>query len=876
MADPYDKPGLLPDDNRQHREDTHPEEAPANERAADDLNDQENLYNPGRDAISTERLGKEQLANAESEPADTLGGGYNPDDNPRSQRLRKWVGKNKRKAATGGGIAAALLALVVGAFSALQPFKLANFMENVDATAFIRYQVDMRGRSSKWVNAYMVLRLGEIDDKTKAPKDRDNILFRADRVDNNKPLTDWYRTLRASQFEQDLFEKHGIKFTSVAKKEGNLIKFRPGIVTVNEKTIEAGFKTSRLQPGSSISVADLDSLTTKADINSLNGRLRDFIEVKEFNNDKEARAALKAITKERYSHWWNAAKRYHVRHDIQNMIGVRNWRFFEETRNKAYDKRVAVRNKIIINMLPDDTKSGKFVQCLFGITDCKASEDPISPDNRALTPGATKDGENKTDADGNPIDDGSGTDVISKGASGEGSKIITKELLSKLNLATSVASILESFSRFDASLHNHSLTKLVSQAKKAQAAGLFTTFAVASDQLKTGKVTSSEVGAFMSAFGNPTNNAAWSDVVDPVSSSSKAFAAAKSSEFTEAKTATAFCSKEHQAEIDKPENYEAADKEFQYLCPQYLVGDTNNNAAKLESGWDNGPGKILHPILAAYHKATGGVLGIFNTVVGAVVDPIVSGTLKVLGLDDDIKSIVAWVAEKALAFFGGGPMIDENTPSGQVANVVMEGGAVVSEASMRQQGAAKTTSQTAALASKNYLAYQEQKSKEASFGERYFATSNPRSLLSRQLFAFSNLSLGSLFSNAFKVFGSAANSPSRLLTDKAHAELNSPYAAANFSAITTFDFPSQCLDGDPLEMTPQSATNADDLGYIPADELNWDMMTNKETWADELYRGVDNDEQKAMQVWNCALLDNTVRGALGSLYGYKGEDALSN
>jgi hypothetical protein len=61
------------------------------------------------------------------------------------------------------------------------------------------------------------------------------------------------------------------------------------------------------------------------------------------------------------------------------------------------------------------------------------------------------------------------------------------------------------------------------------------------------------------------------------------------------------------------------------------------------------------------------------------------------------------------------------------------------------------------------------------------------------------------------------------------------------------------------------------------------MMSNEETWYKALYdklgsSGISTgDKEKiAKQVYNCALLDNTVRGGIGALYGYKGEDAYSN
>jgi len=841
-------------------------------------------------------LGEQEKAagNSNSEVASGKNGGgsedsfYNPNDTtPRRQRAAQWLKRNRKKVGIWGVVVGALSVLGIGGFSALQPFKLAHFMENIDRTAFGRYQVDLRGRSTKWLQAYMTLRLAEVDDPKLAPQDRDNILFRSNKVDNNKPLTDWYRTMRASKFESQLFESEGIKFTSVAYKDGNITKFRPGIISINDNPVKFDLTTAEI------------NAIDKGNVNGFNGRLNRFVDVQVFNNDKEGRAAVKQLVDDHYKGWWNAIKRYHVRHDIQNMIGVRNWSFFENTKTKFAEGRIALRNKVITSAFPEDTKSGKFVQCLFGISNCTATTDPANPAGHEFIPDGTKDNEDKTcdtscdKADqGKPLGDGTGETNLQGAATGEaalgdsaaGAADFLNKLASKIIAKASLLSLLDTLARFDNSLHKHQLTKLIAQAKTAQAIGWFTVYAVASDQLHTGQVNSGEVNSFMEQFGNPTNSEGWGTVVNPsVSSGSVSAATQQPDAFTPAKDKQEFCSKEHQAQIDKPQNYAAADEEYQYLCPQYQIGSNNNNAQSLEDAWNNGPGFILHPILDAYHKATGGIFSVFNSVVSFVTGPIINGVISALGLTNDVKQVAAWIAGQALSFFGGGSMIDQNTPSGQVGNVVLEGGAALNEATMREQGASSTTAATASLATKNYLAFQQEQDKSASFASRYLALDNPNSLLSRQLFAISNLSLSRLGQDAVGVFGSALAGPQKVLSGNAHAAVD-PYAADKFAAIETFDFPPQCLNTNPLDMTPQNSTNADEIvistnpikHIFEPDELNWNLMSNKEQWYSELYARVNGNEDLAKQVYNCALLDNTVRGGLGALYGYSGEDALIN
>lgn len=838
------------------------------EATASDLAEKEELARFKQESVdaNSEAAGKQELSAAEQE--DALGAGFNPNDRQRAFRSRSWFRRNRRKALIGALAGGGIMGLVIGGFIALQPFKLANFLANVESTAFIRYQVDMRGRSSKWIQAYIVLRLGEVDDPKLAPQDRDNILFRSNRVDNNKPLTDWYRTLRASKFEKDVFESQGIKFTSVAYKDGNITKMRAGIISVNDKPRQFDLNKAELK--------SIDNV----DPNGLNGRLRQFVEVKTFGNDKDARAALKQVVHDRYPKWWNAVKRYHLRHDIQNMIGVRSWTFFETTRSNLAEKKISIRNKLIAQMLPEDTKSGKFIQCLFGISNCKATTDPANPEARALPidPTSQKEGDKTCDTgcdkqdQNKPLGNGTGEATLGEGAAGTAD--LLSKIVAKIVEKASLISLLDSLARFDGALHSHSLSKLVTMAKSQQAAGLFTVLAVASDQLKTGQVTSSEVNDFMNQFGNPTNSEGWNSVIKPAAESGTVSAASTDNTFTPAKNKAEFCSQEHQKSIDQQGNYNQADQEFQWLCPQYQVGANDNNATTLENAWDNGPGVVLHPILKIYHDTVGGLLGVFDSIVGFVTGPVINATLSALGLSNDIKQVAAWVAEKALSFFGGGSMINDSTPSGQVANVALEGGAVLNEATMRDQGAAQTTSTTSSLATKNYLAYQADAANSASFTYRYLSTANPRSLLSQQLFAFSNLSLKQLGQDALSIFGSGLSSPDKLINSGVHAASNDPYAASKFAAIDTFDFPPECLNSDPLDMTPESATNADDLGYISPSDLNWDVMSNKESWYDLLYSKVGGDETKAKKVWNCALLDNTARGGIGGLYGAPGMDAF--
>lgn len=835
-------------------------------RGRDDNPGSGGLYNPGGDDTAS----SPELNDAESDA-----GLYNPSDVPGfwsrvrnrdPSKRRLWLRSRRSR------IIAALFAAITGgaislsAFLFLGIFDLPNFMKNVERAAFQRYQVDMNGRSRAWLQAYMNLRFGEIEDPDLAPKDRDNVFFRADKVRSNRPLTDWYRTLRASNFEKDLFEREGIRFTSIAERRGDSIKYRAGVISFRDTDRKITF-----DPGQRTFEA-----IARGDPNAFNGALRDFAQVEQkWETDKEARRAIGEIVRKHNPGWWKAVKRYHLRHDIQNLIGVRKWRFFENTRNKVHEKKIDIRNKIIAQALPQDSKSGAFIKCLFGVSECRAASDPANPDARQYNPtGKQRDGD-KTDGNkDNPqkLGDGSGESTLQAGSDGAGAAgEASRKIISKIVSRAGLLSLLDSLARFDKAVKDHSLSKFITQARGAQVAGLYTVFAVASDQLTTGQQTSTEVRAFMDKFQRPAGSEGWTTVIAPASGSGKASAAGKG--YTKARDKKEFCSLKHQAEMRQ--NPEQAEREFQYQCPKDKVGGPNK-AQELEDSWNSGPGLILHPFLSAFHAATGGIFDVFNAVADAVISPVVNAALSVTGTKDNVEDVVAFAGAKALEFGGGVLGIGQDTPSGQVANHVISGGAVTAEAAMRNQGAARTNSVTRALAENNLIAYQAEEQRNMSFFDRYVSLSNPKSLASTELFALSNTGISNILRGVSGIFASALSSPLAVLTQPAQAARTDGYAAARFAGVETYDLPRRCLGNKTLDMTPRQATNADDLGLFKPEELNWELMSHKENWYDALYEKVDGDEKVAKKVWNCALFDNTVRGGIGAPYGYKGEDAFES
>lgn len=806
---------------------------------------------------------------------------YNPTGN--LKKFNAMLSTDPRKRAglfigLGGGLIAILIA--VGSFMGLlSTFKLDHLLQNIEQRSFVRYQVSMEGRSTKWIQAYMQLRMAEIEDPngvSTSGREQDNLLFRANRVDTNSPTTDWYQTMRTSKFEQDLAEKQGIKFTSVAVRQPNgTIKMRPGVITINDKPI-----TFDLTPDEIKSIENVD-------VNKLNGRLKTFVDVTVMTNDKEARIAIKKAVNENTKSW-QVIKRRHIRKNIQNMTGVRDWRFFEKTRDKIDEKQIDIRNKIIIKALPESTKSGKFIQCLFGITECRSSSDPLNAENRTTT--ATSTGENKSngrdETNPDPNAPAVGDDALQAAEEGLTGSVgdelakesikaaIIKQLLSKINAVTGVASIIDTLSRIDESINSGAIVKMVTVAKGTQAMGLYTTLNIARDQMRTGEVTTKEVSQFMRVFNNASNSEGWTTVIAPSAN------AVKAEGFTAAKDKTEYCSELHQAEMRKPENQAAANKEFGYMCDSLKIGGEDNKANTITSWWQNGIGKILQPLLAPYRASGfGAAFEFVNNIIGAVTGPIVDGILKATGLGTKVEEFVAWAAGEVASQLGAGPMLDNTMPDSAFFNVATEGGAYTAEVSARYQGASKTNIVTENYTRSAVAANQGEKASTSSNYDKYISLSNPDSAASKTLFGATEkgTTTSTLVTSAI---AEVKNIPLSLFAGKTNAQAaQDPYAAAKFGAIETFDFPQQCIDLDPLTMKPEQATNG--AGYFAPGELTWELLRNNTAFNDALYEKVskasgDKADDIIKTIYNCASMDAAVQGGLGYLYGYKNDNGLDD
>lgn len=799
-----------------------------------------------------------------------VGGGYKASSRQRGLRrtIQQWRQRKKLIAGTG-----AIVSLFVTAFilllSFLNVFKLPDMMSNIDAKTFSRFDAAASRRSDKWIQSYLTLRLLQFKGLTDADPDSD--YFRAYKVDTNNPVRDWYRTLRTSKFEADLARKN-IVFANREASDANGRKFTFSVLRVDGEDF-AGLKAKDVKGGKIV-----DILRTNPD--SVIGPLFNEVDLTKPGGNREARRILKQAVNDS-TRFHQVIQRRHVRKAIANMTGVRDWRFFEKTRDRVDKKKIDIRNKIVTKAIPESTLTGKFVRCFFGITSCRFSEDPNDPQYRseAALSGDSNPDNQKTyqtqDEDGKAktgkVDMAPASDLLKK---------IIRTTGGALN-AANIVSTLDTLQNVQDNVHNHQFSKGVAVARGVQAMGLYQTFHTASDQMKAGELTGAEVNQFMKVIGPVSHGEGWTKVIAQKGDASKLTNTAESKKY---------CSQKNQAAIEN--DPDLGNKQFAYLCPDKQIGGSNN-ANRLEDAYNSSVGSVLGPILTAYggvrnQPIIGDLLdlasGIINKLSGVVVG-LLKDILDAVGLGDDFESAMQWVIGKIVAFLGAGPIMNGNEAAPVFANWLVQGGSYTAEATARNNGAAKTTTASKASALLATNQYQAEKQAQMSAFDKYLSLSNPESVASKQAFALSEMDLGALgnkLANIGSIFKGMASAITLPFNNQAQAASTDSYRAPDFAGTQTYDFPKQCIDSSPLGATPQNATNIQQVlgkDKVPDEDLTWDLVNNSEDWYQYVYDIIgdrpDADEI-AVEIYNCNLIDTHVRGGLGYIYGYTKDNGLED
>ncbi len=794
---------------------------------------------------------------------------------------RRGLGLFSRRRVLGMSILGVLLVVIFSFSSLFSVFKMDHIMSNIDEKAFVRLSGTLDSRNTVYMRTYMQLRLADVCSGVNdtCPKlddlDKDNLIFRADEVRRSKnPVFNWYRTMRSSNFEAEVFNKNGIFITSGVYRDANGV-LRPRTVkfTIKSETISLpgniqSLINDSIKPGNNVDWVKLNSLYQ-------NGALDDFFDKQILTSNSDRRGVINKIVNDR-THWWNVFKRRQLRRDIANKTGVPKWRFFDDARTKAETKKIQVRNRVIDSITPKNTKSGKFIDCLFGITDCRFSGDPGDTANNTTDSDRLKDGEkiaNPKDPQ-NPkttydIDYSKSSAAVKKAAG----------LVGGVVSIGNWASLINNLHDVDKAIRSGAIQAQVAIARGVQAMALYQTFETVRDQMKTGEANSEQINQFMQNIANFTAAEAWVKMVEGKGSPQTTALAAGTAK------AVNYCSANHQP----------TESEFAYLCNDTIIGSTATGAQALQDAYNKGPGVVLSPILDGYDKGFGWFGDAFNKIFNATVGTAVSAIISnIPGLAQTMQDAVGWATGKLAVMLGAAKMYSYEdssgspkglVPSGQLGNGVTQGAVFTAESAMRGAGAMLTTPASKVQAGKVTAAYQQEKASQQSFMSRYLSPSNQNSLASQALFAASQIKLssfGHIFINLKSVFGSIASAINLPFNHKAAAVSGSSgYVGAEVAQIDTYDFPSQCYSLSPMNMSPTDGltTNIKQIfpGQVKDRFLTWETMTNSQSWYGYVYslKGADDPVKyeghsiaKAQLVYNCALLDNAVRGGLGYLYGY--------
>lgn len=828
------------------------------------------------DAATTNEERAISGAGAPTTPASPKGSFYNKDAKaPRGFSGKLNGSNNLRRYLIIGGFGAAVISVIFILFSFLNVFKLDGLMSSIEQRSFLRTNATLDTRSSKWVSAYVEMRLLDMGDNPHLDnpdfKKNDNLLFRATRVDTNSPAFDWYRTLRTSNFEQDVFEKHGIKFTSVVTADG---KFRPGKIDINgEKPIPFNV--------SDIPQKDFDNLA-KGDIATIN-KYGDIVNTKVFKNNKVARSQIKDVVKKN-THWWEAYKRRIVRKSIQNMTGVKDWRFFETTRDKVAQKRIDVRNKVLDKMIPDQIFMGRVARCLFGLDKCNPSRDTADSNNRALADKTIGTPEEKTAeqqaADAKRVDPTVDQSIVA----GEMSDTL-KKILSQANIYAKLVNLPQTLDMLTYINHNVSnLVKLVVVARGAQAAGLFQVFETSRDQLKTGQASSQEVNDLMSMVDTAGSSDGQAQVIDGNGTPGTT-------------QTTGRCSQDDRALYDKDQvAYKKQYGVYAPLCADQQIGSAAN-AQKIQSAYNATIGNVIGPIASVWAGANSTpIIGQFISAVrwlgdqlNGLTSALATQALSILHLQGSVDALIHWIFGQITQFLGVA-ILKGNESGGTIFNWLIQGGAYTAESNSRQQGAALTNTASQATAQRVIANYETNKQDETSLYDRVASLSNPDSLAYKEAYTLSNAKSDpstALMSGIGNLWKSAGNNFASIFTGHSKAVTPDGYTASKFADIETYDYPQQCYDMDPITSSPLDGTNVIQVlqqNNIPISDTDlaslqsWDTETNSDVFYDTVYSiirkvKVDGADDIAVQIYNCNLLDNAVRSSLGYVFGYTKDNA---
>jgi murein DD-endopeptidase MepM/ murein hydrolase activator NlpD len=633
--------------------------------------------------------------------------------------------------------------------------------------------------------------------------------------------------------------------------------------------------------------------------------------VQSFDSHKAARKSVRDVVNADIP-WYKSFKRRAIRKDIANMTGIKSWRLFETSRDKLAKNKQDIKdrllNKIVDKYYSNNPSSAQFMKCIFSNGRCANGSDPANPDEHVVDPAHGSAPDELADADvnpdtkdalgqkikGEPLATGeAGTEakkaiegVISTEAAQETEKVASKfTLRQKLVLAIvrtmtggTVSDAIPfnptkvwTYAKRIAKVHGmigsvagaSKLMNMVSNARSSQLQGIYATFQIASDQMKSGKLDSAELNDFFDQTKNIGNTEGWSAVDGQLKTTTVSADAVTN---LDKKT---FCDPTHKR----------IPNEFAWFCDSEKPNG-GGNATTITEAYNSTVGPIAAPIADGVGAVQDSPIGtvvdwVSNTidgVIGKVVDPAVQAIMDNTAFGKTVSDFMGVALSKMLEFLGASPLFAGDNPG--LGNFLVAGGAASAEGSTRSSGGIKSTPKSLSYSNKLAADYKKDQLNKQSVVERYASLDNPDSLASSTLFAVaSNLNssqlitrLGSALSNLPATLGSIVSG--RVFA----ADTPKPASAvADWAGVNKYDIPQACLDLDPLDPDYLSkSSNVSTIGLSPQ-TLGFDVMKDGDQFWKAVYDklGDSGDAQaQAEKIYNCALFDNRAMGSLGYTYGY--------
>jgi hypothetical protein len=838
--------------------------------------------------------------------------------------VKYFGGSTRKKLLLASGIVGLVLGMG-GFLGFLNTFRLKSFMENVNFHAFSRYNAAIDRRSDAWSRAYFKTRMLEWGDGERKADADGNTFFRSNKVDTNHPFTDWYRTMRTSKFEQNLLEKHGIRFTSVVDGDGNV---RPGRIDIRGRTVD--IIPDGLGSGDFVAIDDLIANNrTAGGLDALIGDIDGKVTAT-YDNDRDARKAIKkAVDLE--TKRWQVIQRRHHRKAIANMTGVRDWRFFDKTRTNVENKKAEFQKKMITKVFPQDGRSQTFLLCVLGLGGCVANTDPNNPDNRRGTgsglPADRPENDNDpvdSDGDGttdsfNPVDgsdyDGAGrlaregaeeiAEEAVEGGAELSEKRFRKELIERITKQFTgslggggpgaIKKILDWALKFETNLSknpNTGRSKIgdsVYQARFVSAVLAFSTVMIVADQMQSGEVDPDQLDAAMEYM----NGLGQSEAVNYLATGEEfpanvgqtrgVVADGGQSVLDQLFTATAMAQGEGgDAElVDKCKTGEPFDKDDVVPFCEGLKANGGSRITGLEDAWNKYvTDSPLGAIISGYRELKdNAITGFFMNIVDALGDvaaKVITPILEATGLANVIGDVAGWLAERVLSWIGVMPCITGTEEvGGMAANCALAGATGTAEAATRAAGGVLSVVGSSTYEYSRQLAveYMDEQRDFMSTTERYFSLDSPQSYASQFLGKMSQDTSVEGFASLLgvkSILASTSSLFSNLMSGKAlAAEGEGQYRDTTiFSGVDRYGIARECIELDPLDpdYLIKSTNN-------PALTPNMATLGNDEAYSAALYaeNGDSLDEgelQRISQTYNCVALDNVVKGGLGYVNGY--------